>query len=83
MNIYIIGVSEIKWTGLGKIQKEQHTILYSGGDNHTRGVGIIINYSAAVIDGINTNSRIYVGDSIVTILSKGEDVVVCLPGAQE
>ena len=43
-------------------------------------------YSAAMIDGIKRNSRIYVGDSIVrktdTILSKGEDVVVCLPGAR-
>ena len=29
--------------GLGKIQKEEHTIMYSGGDNHTRGVGIMIN----------------------------------------
>ena len=43
-------------------------------------------YSAAVIDGIKINSRIYVGDAIVrkadTILSKGEDVAVCLPGAR-
>ena len=43
-------------------------------------------YSAAVIDGIKRNSRIYVGDSIVrktdTRLSKEEDVVVCLPGAR-
>ena len=43
-------------------------------------------YSAAVIDGIKRNSRIYVGDSIVrktdTGLSKGEDVVACLPGAR-
>ena len=43
-------------------------------------------YSAAVIDGIKINSRIYVGDSIVrktdTRLSKEEDVVVCLPGAR-
>ena len=42
-------------------------------------------YSAAVIDGIKRNSRIYVGDSIVrktdTRLSK-EVVVVCLPGAR-
>ena len=42
-------------------------------------------YSAAVIDGIKRNSSIYVGDSIVrktdTRLSRGEDVVVCLPGA--
>ena len=43
-------------------------------------------YSAAVIDGTKINSRIYVGDSIVrktdTRLSRGEDVVVCLPGAR-
>ena len=43
-------------------------------------------YSATVIDGIKRNSRIYVGDSTVrktdTRLSKGEDVVVCLPGAR-
>ena len=43
-------------------------------------------YSAAVIDGIKRNSRIYVGDSIVrktdTRLSNGEDVVVCVPGAR-
>ena len=43
MNIDILGLSEIRWTGSGNIQKEQHTILYSGGDNHTRGVGSIIN----------------------------------------
>ena len=43
-------------------------------------------YSAAVIDGIKRNSRIDVGYCIVrktdTGLSKGEDVVVCLPGAR-
>ena len=37
-------------------------------------------------DGIKRKSRIFVGDSIVrktaSILSKGEDVVVCLPGAR-
>ena len=43
-------------------------------------------YSAAVIDGFKRNSTIYVGDSIVrktdTRLSKGKDVVVCLPRAR-
>ena len=43
-------------------------------------------YSAAVIDGIKRKSRIFVGDSIVrnthSRLSKGEDVIVCLPGAR-
>ena len=39
-----------------------------------------------MIDGIKRNTRIYVGDSIIrktdSRLSKGEDVVVCLPGAR-
>ena len=43
-------------------------------------------YSAAVIDSIKRNTRIYVGDSVIrktdSRLSKGEDVVVCLPGAR-
>ena len=43
-------------------------------------------YPAAVIDGFKRNSTIYMGDSIVkktdTRLSKGKDVVVCLPGAR-
>ena len=43
-------------------------------------------YSAAVIDGCESTSTIYVGDSIVRKtdrrLGKGKDVVVCLPGAR-
>ena len=43
-------------------------------------------YSAAVIEGFKRNSAIYVGYSIVrktdSQLNKGEDVVVCLPGAR-
>ena len=43
-------------------------------------------YSAAVIDGKKIKDTIYVGDSIMrktdSRLSKGEDVVVCLPGAR-
>ena len=43
-------------------------------------------YSAAVIDGCERTSTIYVGDYIVrktdTRLGKGKDVVVCLPGAR-
>ena len=43
-------------------------------------------YSAAVINGCERTSTIYVGDSIVrktdTRLCKGKDVVVCLPGAR-
>ena len=43
-------------------------------------------YSAAVIDGIKINTTICVGDYIIrktdSRMSKGEDVVVCLPGTR-
>ena len=44
------------------------------------------NYSAAVIEGVRKRARVFVGDSIVRktdrVLNKGDDVVVCLPGAK-
>ena len=43
-------------------------------------------YSEAVIERVRKRARVFVGDSIVTntdrVLNKGEDVVVCLPGAK-
>ena len=44
------------------------------------------NYSAAVIEGVRKRARVFVGDLIVRntdrVLNKGDDVVVCLPGAK-
>ena len=43
-------------------------------------------YSEAVIEGVRKRVRVFVGDSIVRktdrVLNKGDDVVVCLPGAK-
>ena len=43
-------------------------------------------YSAAVVEGVRKRARVFVGDSIVRktdrVLNKGDDVVVCLPGAK-
>ena len=43
-------------------------------------------YSEAVIEGVRKRARVFVGDSIVRktyiVLTKGDDVVVCLPGAK-
>ena len=43
-------------------------------------------YSAAVIERVKKRARVFVGDSIVRktdrVLNKGDDVVVCLPGAK-
>ena len=43
-------------------------------------------YSAAVIEGVRKRARVFCGDSIVRkterVLNKGDNVVVCLPGAK-
>ena len=43
-------------------------------------------YSEAVIEGVRKRARVFVGNSIVRktdrVLNKGDDVVVCLPGAK-
>ena len=43
-------------------------------------------YSEAVIEGVRNRARVFVGDSIVrktdSVPNKGDDVVVCLPGAK-
>ena len=40
MKIDILGVVETRWTENGKIRKDSHTTLYSGGQEHRNGVGI-------------------------------------------
>ena len=43
-------------------------------------------YSEAVIERVRQRARVFVGDSIVRktdrVLNKGDDMVVCLPGAK-
>ena len=75
--------------GCDKTRKEGHeksTDRTKIGEEMEQDGGRRKKYSAAVIDGIKRNSTTYVGDSIVrktdTKLNKGEDVVVCLPGAR-
>jgi len=40
LRIDILGLSEIRWKG--GIKSENTTIIYSGGDSHSRGVGFIL-----------------------------------------
>ena len=43
MNLNILGLSETRWTGAGKMDSENLVFYYSGGDRRERGVGIMIN----------------------------------------
>ena len=44
VNIDILGVTELKWTGLGEFNSDDHYIYYCGQESHRRnGVAIIVN----------------------------------------
>ena len=44
MNIDILGISELKWTGIGKFNSDSHYIYYGGHESLRRnGVAIMVN----------------------------------------
>ena len=44
VNVYILGISELKWTGMGEFNSEGHYIYYCGQESLRRnGVAIMIN----------------------------------------
>ena len=46
--IDILGVSEMRWTGQGRMDSRGKTVLYSGKEqHHTHGVGIFLSKTAA------------------------------------
>ena len=47
MKIYILGICETRWTENGRINKEDHIMIYLGGDQQTNGVGILFTKAVA------------------------------------
>ena len=47
MNLGILRIAETHWTEEGKIIQENHTMIYSGGEKHRNGVGIVMKNSVA------------------------------------
>jgi len=44
VNINILGISELKWTGMHKFNSDNHYIYYCGKESHRKnGVALIIN----------------------------------------
>ena len=44
VNVYIVGKSELKWTGVGEFNSNDHYIYYCGQESFRRnGVAIMIN----------------------------------------
>ncbi|XP_012941986.1 craniofacial development protein 2, partial [Aplysia californica] len=42
MNVNIMGLCEVRWTGAGRILSDSNNIIYSRGDKHERGVAVIL-----------------------------------------
>ena len=60
MNINILGISELKWTGMGGINSDNHYIYYCGQESLRRnGVAIMVNKRVrnAVLGCSLTNDR--------------------------
>ena len=44
VNVYILGISELKWTGMGEFNSDDHDIYYCGQESLRRnGVAIMVN----------------------------------------
>ena len=44
VNVDILGISELKWTGMGEFNSDDHYVYYYGQESLRRnGVGIIVN----------------------------------------
>lgn len=42
MKMDILGISEVKWPGVGEMRCEDGCFIYSGGDQAIRGVGVLM-----------------------------------------
>ncbi|KAG1679705.1 Craniofacial development protein 2 [Nymphon striatum] len=47
MNLNILGLSEVRWTGAGSQKINNKTFIYSGGTKHERGTGILFDEPTA------------------------------------
>ena len=59
MNINILGISELKWTGMGEFNSDDHYIYYCGQESLRRnGVALIVNKSSkAVLGGTSKTTK--------------------------
>ena len=77
VNVDILGISELKWTGMGEFDSDDHYIYYCGQESLRRnGVAIMVNKRVrnAVLGCNLKNDRMYV---IVTV--KFQSSFLCLP----
>ena len=69
MNVQILGISELKWTGMGEFNSDDHYIYYCGRESLRRnGVAIMVNKRVrnAVLGGNLKN------DTIISVHFQGK-----------
>ncbi|GFO32009.1 craniofacial development protein 2 [Plakobranchus ocellatus] len=47
INLKILGLAEVRWTGAGSMKLGSKTLIYSGEHTHERGVGILLDVTTA------------------------------------
>ena len=58
VNIEILEISELKWTGMGEFNSDHHYIYYCGQESLRRnGVAIIVNKSSIAVLGCNLKNN--------------------------
>ena len=68
--VFVLGVSEVRWTRQGKIRSGDYTVYYSGGEWDERGVAIVVHKSVVRI----VDKKIVCNDRIIAIKLKAEPV---------
>ena len=57
VNIYILGISELKWTGMGEFSSDDHYICYCGQESLRRNEVAIIVYKRVPIQYLDALSK--------------------------
>ena len=60
LKIDVLGLSEVRWCGRDRIRKDKYKLIYSGGDRHEYGVGVLIrkNLSGMVTEVLPLSDRV-------------------------
>ena len=69
MNIYIIGISELKWTGMGEFNSDDHDIYYCGQESLRRNGVALICYKRVQIAVLGCNFK---NDRMISIHFQGK-----------
>ena len=73
MNINILGISELKWTGMGEVNSENHCIYYCGQESLRRnGVALVVNKRVQnAVHGSNLKS-----DRMISVHFQGKPFII-------